>query len=63
MRESAERTRLAEIERDNLEIVKQFRADPEIVEYESYSHSPQSEKEHSLTVTVSSNMIDRGSKY
>lgn len=48
-----EQIRLAEIERDNLEIVKKNRADPAIIEYEAYSHSSASEKKHSLTVSVS----------
>jgi hypothetical protein len=48
-----EQTRLAEIERDNLDIVKQCRANPDLVEYEAYSHSSASEKEHSLTASVS----------
>ncbi|GAN02504.1 thioesterase family protein [Mucor ambiguus] len=48
-----EQIRLAEIERDNLDIVKKNRADPAIVEYEAYSHSSASEKKHSLTVSVS----------
>lgn len=51
--DAAERTRLAETERDNLDIVKKLRADSNIIEYVSYSHSSQSEKEHSLTFTVS----------
>jgi hypothetical protein len=48
-----EQIRHAEIERDALDIVVKNRADPEIVEYVAYSHSSKSEKEHSLTVTVS----------
>lgn len=48
-----EQIRLAEIERDALDIVKKNRADPAIVEYEAYSHSSASEKKHSLTVSVS----------
>jgi hypothetical protein len=48
-----DRTRLAEIQRDNLDIVKTLRSDPEIIEYEAYSHSSKSEKEHSLTISVS----------
>lgn len=51
--DTTSRTKLAEIERDNLDIVKSLRADPEIIEYEAYSHSSKSEKEHSLTITVS----------
>lgn len=47
-----ERTRLAEIERDNLDIVKSLRSNPDIVEYKSYSHFTESQKEHSLTATV-----------
>lgn len=50
-----EQIRQAEITRDNLDIVKKYRADPEIVEYEAYSHSSASEKAHSLTASVSSN--------
>lgn len=48
-----EQIRQAEIERDNLDIVKKNRADPAIVEYEAYSHSSASEKKHSLTFSVS----------
>ncbi|CAO0797871.1 unnamed protein product [Mucor circinelloides] len=47
-----EQIRLAEIERDNLDIVKKNRADPAIVEYEAYSHSSASEKKHSLTFST-----------
>lgn len=55
-----EQVRLAEIERDNLDIVKENRADPAIVEYEAYSHASASEKKHSLTVSVSSTLLDWG---
>lgn len=48
-----EQIKQAEITRDNLDIVKKHRANPEIVEYEAYSHSSASEKEHSLTASVS----------
>ncbi|KAI9472459.1 MAG: HotDog domain-containing protein [Benjaminiella poitrasii] len=47
-----EQMAMAEQERDNLEIVKKLRADPDILEYEAYSHSSQSEKDHSLTYTT-----------
>lgn len=50
--EQQDTTKEAEIIRDNLDIVKQCRADPNIVEYEAYSHSSKSEKEHSLTFSV-----------
>lgn len=43
----------AEITRDSLDIVVKNRADPDIIEYKAYSHSSKSEKEHSLTATVS----------
>lgn len=45
--------REAESVRDNLDIVKKYRADPEIIEYEAHSHSSASTKEHSLTFSVS----------
>lgn len=48
-----EQTRLAEIERDNLDIVKQCRSNPDLVEFEPYSYSSASEREHSLTASVS----------
>lgn len=53
-----EQIRQAEITRDNLDIVKKYRADPEIVEYEAYSHSSASEKAHSLTASVSSGIFN-----
>lgn len=45
--------REAESIRDNLDIVKKYRADPEIIEYEAHSHSSASTKKHSLTFSVS----------
>ncbi|KAI7898561.1 HotDog domain-containing protein [Cokeromyces recurvatus] len=47
-----EQMTLAQQERDNLEIVKKLRANPNMIEYEAYSHSSQSEKEHSMTFTA-----------
>lgn len=46
-------TREAEFVRDNLDIVKKYRADPEIIEYEAHSHATDSTKKHSLTFSVS----------
>ncbi|KAI8382254.1 HotDog domain-containing protein [Blakeslea trispora] len=45
-----EQIRLAEIERD--EIVKKYRADPELIEYEAYANASASQKAHSLTATT-----------
>ncbi|KAG2230406.1 hypothetical protein INT48_008770 [Thamnidium elegans] len=44
--------REAESARDNLDIVKKCRADPEIIEYEAHSHSSASTKKHSLTFSA-----------
>lgn len=46
-------TKQAELIRDNLDIVKALRSDPDIIEYGAYSHASQSEKQHSLTASVS----------
>ncbi|KAI8889956.1 Thioesterase/thiol ester dehydrase-isomerase, partial [Backusella circina FSU 941] len=42
----------AELERENLDIVKQCRLSEDLVEYEAFSHSSPSEKAHSLTCTT-----------
>ncbi|KAI8056507.1 HotDog domain-containing protein [Gilbertella persicaria] len=44
-----EQVRLAEIEKDNLEIVKQCRADPDLIEHDPYFFASESQKERSLT--------------
>ncbi|KAI8332516.1 HotDog domain-containing protein [Choanephora cucurbitarum] len=47
-----EQIHLAEIERDNLEIIKKYRADPEFIEYEAYANASASQKAHSLTAST-----------
>lgn len=51
--QTVDQVKQAEITRDNLDIVKTHRADPNMVEYEAYSHNTASAKEHSLTASVS----------
>lgn len=46
-------TTRAEIVRDNLDIVKALRSNPDMVEYQAYSHATESANSHSLTATVS----------
>ncbi|KAI7874341.1 HotDog domain-containing protein [Mucor mucedo] len=42
----------AENVRDNLDLVKALRANPDMVEYGAYSHATQSQLQHSLTATA-----------
>lgn len=43
----------AKVMRDNLDIVKALRSNPDMVEYKAYSHATPSQLQHSLTATVS----------